>query len=131
MRRGVRSGGVTRCEARFALVCMEGEVVSEVIERIRDAEARAEERARSARAEAKQLVTDAREASERLLEDMKKDVRGAERELVEKAKTVAGQEAEETKRASRAAVDKVGAEAEERVGAGVRRVLDSIAAAAS
>ncbi len=113
------------------LVCMEVPLISEAIERVKAAESKAEERGRAARGEAKQIVADARQAGEKLLEEMKKEVREAEKKVLEEARSAAGQEAEEAKLESRAAVEAVGADAEKRVGKGVTRVLDSIAAAAS
>ena len=106
-------------------------MVSEAIERVRAVEASAEARRRTASAEAKKLLVDAREASDIALDDMRKEVRAREADLLEEARSAARNEAEGIKKDSGTAVDAVRAGAEVKVAVGVSLVLESISAEAS
>jgi len=101
-------------------------LVSDAIERIRKAEAKAESSARDARARAKELVAEARQSQDALLDSMRKEVRDAERRFLEQARSTAEAEADQIRKESRGAVERVKKGADGRVGAAVQKVLSSI-----
>ena len=105
-------------------------MVSELIERIRAAEKEAQDDARAARSRARELVAAAHEASERMLEEMRRKVREGGNELLGAARVEAEREAEALVSANRSSVEAVRSAGEKEIEAGVRKVLDSIAAAA-
>lgn len=105
-------------------------MVSDVIERIREAEREAEDGARAAKSRAREIVAKAHEASERMLEDMKRKVREEGEALLKAARAEAEREAEMLVRESRSSIEAVRNAGEKGIKAGVKRVLGSIAAAA-
>jgi vacuolar-type H+-ATPase subunit H len=107
-----------------------GAVVSEALERIKEAENASTETLRRARADGKRLVAEAFEASERILEEMKKEVRGEENSLRETARSEAEAEALKIERESESAVGEIRTRAEGKLEAGVTKVLEAITAAA-
>jgi vacuolar-type H+-ATPase subunit H len=98
------------------------------MKRIREAEAEAEQIGHRAEAERRKLVAEAHEAAERRFDEMKAAAREEERRLVEEAKRTAGIEAEKLAAESRAQVESVSALGEERVEAGIGKVLEAVAA---
>ena len=105
-------------------------MVSDVIERIRDAERTADDDARAARSRAREIVAAAHEASERMLEEMRRKVREDGEALLETARDEASREAESLVAEGRASIEAVRDAGEKGIGAGVKRVLESITAAA-
>lgn len=108
----------------------EDAVVADAIERIKEAEARADEARRQGRAEKKRAVAEAHEASEKLLDETRRAAREAEREAVESARAEAEREAERIAAEGRERVEMVRTAAEANVEAGVVKVLSSITAEA-
>lgn len=105
-------------------------MVSDAIERIQAAEKRAEEEARDAKARAREIVAGAHEASERMLDEMKRRVRDEAESLLSAAREEAGREAEALAGESRSNTEAVRRAGEKGIEAGVKKVLDAIAAAA-
>ena len=133
MERQCRSAGWGGCPAGAARHSgpVEDAVVSEAIDRIRNAEQEAEELERAARAQGKALIAAAHEAAERSLDEARKA--GWEEETVLRA--AAAQEAEVEAEAlitdSRSSVESVRTGAEQRVEAGIKRVLELITVGAA
>jgi vacuolar-type H+-ATPase subunit H len=104
-------------------------LVSEAIERIREAEKQAEDIAGTARAAGKKALADAHEAAEKMLEEMRRSARTEERGLIDAAAEEAESFAASLTEEGRAEVVAVRTEAEKRVSEGIKKVLDAITAA--
>ena len=105
-------------------------VVSEAIERIRNAEREAEEAELSARAKGKSLIADAHDAAERALDQMRKAAREEEKVLRATAVKQAEGEAESLVAESLSSVESVRSGAEQRVEAGIKKVMELVTAGA-
>jgi len=108
----------------------EDAVVSEAIERIRNAEREAEETEVSARAQGKSLMADAHEAAERALDQMRKAAREEEKALRATSVRQAEGEAEKLVAESLSSVESVRSGAEQRVEAGIKKVMELVTAGA-
>ena len=110
---------------------VEDAVVSEAIDRIRSAEQDAEERERAARVRGKALIAGAHDAAERLLDETRKTAWEEEKTLRAVAAKEAEVEAEKLIAESRSGVESVRAGAEQRVEAGIKKVLEFITGGAA
>jgi hypothetical protein len=100
------------------------------MQRIRNAEAEAEEVGRRAEAARKKLVAESHEAAERMLDEMRAGAREEEKQLIADAAGAARADAEKLAAESRTNVESVRALGEQRVEAGIERVLKAMAARA-
>ena len=110
---------------------VEDAVVSEAIERIRNAEEEAEKLERAARAQSKTLIAGAHDAAERLVDETRKAGWAEEKTLRAAAASEAEIEAEKLVAESRSSVESVRADATQRVEAGIKKVLEVITAGAA
>ena len=124
-RRGGRPAGGARHPGP-----VEGAVVTEAIERIRNAEREAEELERAARAQGKALIADAHDDAESSLEHARKAGWEEERVLRAAAAKEAEDEARKLIAESKSSVESVRASAEQRVEDGIKKVLEFITAGA-
>lgn len=104
-------------------------MVSEAVEKVREAERESEETIKRARADGKKLVAEAHEEAERLFEAMRKSARESEDSLVAGARSEAEAEAEAIAGGSRSDVEAARGSAEARVADGVSRVVRAITGA--
>lgn len=123
--RGGGPAGGARCAGP-----VEGAVVAEAIERIRNAEREAEELERAARAQGKALIADAHDAAESSLEQARKAAWEEEKVLRAAAAKEAEGEARKLIEESKSSVESVRASAEQRVEDGIKKVLELIMAGA-
>ena len=121
---------MTRGWAHGRIEQVEGALVSEAIERIRNAEREAEETARAAHAKGKSLIADAHDAAERALDEMRKAAREEEKQLRATAVKEAEAQAADLVSESRSSVEGVRTGAEQRVEAGIKIVLELVTAGA-
>jgi vacuolar-type H+-ATPase subunit H len=105
-------------------------VVGDAIERIKEAEKRAEETRRQGRSDRKRVVAEAHEAAERLLDETRKGARETERERIEAARRDAEREAERMASEGQQGVEGLRGVAESKVESAVTKVLSKITAAA-
>lgn len=101
-------------------------LVSDAIERIKEAEKSAEETVRRSRAEAKRLIAEAHDSGERLLDEGRRELRAEEERLIESARADAQGTAKQLSDESGASIDALRRAGQLRVGTGVKKVLERI-----